>query len=166
MDLKHPSAQIWCHSESYSRGQRALQDWLLPCQHSSIEKLFNALALIGPTCIVIAHLKTDTSTRGMDGWKSSLLLMEIGSPAQLLLPMTNDPFWRVMWHHDSTWVSTWSLVQKHFHLNGTILREGGIITHKNALMDGCQYNTVQTETFLEVFLWGGMESLLSLLALG
>jgi hypothetical protein len=53
MDLKHSSAQI-----------DAIRNHILedkePCsevkQQSSIEKLFNALALIGTTYIVIAHL--------------------------------------------------------------------------------------------------------------
>jgi hypothetical protein len=52
---------------------------LLPRQHSTIEEFLNALALIGTTCFDVAHLKMDTSTRGMHGWKSSMLL-----------PMTND----------------------------------------------------------------------------
>jgi hypothetical protein len=80
MDLKHSSGQTIDALGIIIFSRRKSLAGLLPCQHSSIEKLFNALALIGTTCIVVAHLKTDTSTRGMDGWKSSLLLTEIGSP--------------------------------------------------------------------------------------
>jgi hypothetical protein len=50
MDLKHSSAQINAIPNHILEDKEpCLLAGLLPCQHSSIEKLFNALALIGAT---------------------------------------------------------------------------------------------------------------------
>jgi hypothetical protein len=147
------------HSESYSQGQRALQD-CLPVNIVALKKLFNALALIGTTCIVVAHLKTDTSTWGMDGGKARCFLRDTLQKMTFLRKVyvifvperhfcwvspeigTSVTAANDKWRHDSTWVSTWSLVQKipylslNISLCGFLLRSKGLILQRgNAVMN-------------------------------